>query len=67
MEKLSEFEDGKVVIRLARSEVVSLVNALNEARENLEDWEFSTRMGVEPDDAEALRRALKALLVRPPT
>ena len=62
MEKLSEFENGKVVLKLDRIEVVALANALNEAREALEDWEFSTRMGVESEQAETLRRAIVALL-----
>lgn len=65
MERLSEFENGKVVVQLDRVEVVALANALNEAREAVEDWEFSTRIGVEPDAAEALRLAMKALLEVP--
>lgn len=66
MDKMSDFENDKVTVRLERIEVVALANALNEAREALEDWEFSTRMGISPDAAERLRRAVRALLT-PPT
>lgn len=62
MERLSNFKNDKVVVRFDRREVVMLANALNEAREALDDFEFATRMGVQPEEAERLRQAIKALL-----
>jgi hypothetical protein len=51
-------------IRVRASEVVVLANALNETREAIEVWEFSTRVGASPAEAEVLRQALVALLER---
>ncbi len=56
-------EKGRATISLSEQEAITLVNAINEAREAVEDWEFQTRVGVEPEEADALRKALKALLV----
>jgi hypothetical protein len=47
-----------VVVFLTEGELAILANAINEALESVEAWEFSTRVGVEPDVADKLRRQL---------
>lgn len=49
-------------VRLTTQELIILNNAINEVKNALESWEFWTRMGVEKDDAEALRAKLSAVL-----
>jgi hypothetical protein len=55
-------ERETVTVRLTKKELTILANAINESREAIEDWEFSTRMGAEPAEAEQLRRKLTMLL-----
>ena len=45
MEILEQNGDA-ILTRLNFIEIVALSNALNESLENLEEWEFETRMGV---------------------
>lgn len=49
-------------VHLTKPELAILNNALREMRAALEDWEFQTRTGVEPAEAEALRREVSDLL-----
>lgn len=51
-----------VLVRLSTREIILLANALNECREAVEEWEFDSRLGVRPDEAETLRRELRSLL-----
>ena len=62
MEIVSPIDNDVAVVRLSGREIVLLANALNEAREAVEEWEFATRLGGTPAEAEALRRELRALL-----
>ena len=55
-------ENGRASIRLSEEEAVILLNAINEAREAVEDWEFQTRIGVEPAVVDVLRKELRTLL-----
>lgn len=50
-------------VRLTRKDLTILANAINETREAIDEWEFSTRVGADPAEAEDLRQKLKALLV----
>lgn len=52
----------QVVLALTRKELGLLANALNEASEEIEEWEFETRLGSTPDEAEELRTAIVAVL-----
>ncbi len=54
--------DDCVVLELQRHELLVLANALNEARELIEDWEFPTRLGVTLAEAETLLSNLRHLL-----
>ena len=62
MEIVSPINNDVALVRLTAGEIVLLANALNEAREAVEEWEFATRLGSTPAEAEALRRELRALL-----
>lgn len=53
MEIVKPTQQG-VTVRLTVEELVAVNNALNEACSEIEDWEFSTRMGCELADAQAL-------------
>lgn len=50
------------VVELSRDELVLLANAINESREAIEEWEFSTRMGAEVVEANQLMEELTRLL-----
>lgn len=60
--KVQELGRGKAIIELTNDELGWLSNALNEARECLDLWEFQTRMGAEPEEAEALLKQIGHLL-----
>lgn len=52
-------------VQLTHKELITLANALNEVingPDAIDAWEFSTRMGVEPSDAEKLLVKLNELL-----
>lgn len=49
-------------VRLTRKELIILSNAINETREAVEEWEFSTRVGARLAEAEELLERLSALL-----
>ena len=56
-------QDGEqVVLSLTREELLLLAGSVNEAIEAVEDWEFSTRLGVQKDEARALRSSLRAFI-----
>lgn len=57
-----EVAGDAVVIKIEASELALLANALNEAREAIDDWEFASRMGVSVVEAEKLRQQLIAAL-----
>jgi len=57
-----QVEGDGVTIRISKSELVILSNALNETREAIEDWEFETRVGASTVEAEGLRAELNAVL-----
>lgn len=61
--EIIELNSKSASIELTRKELTVLANAINEAREAIEEWEFSTRVGAGPVEAEDLRQKLKALLV----
>jgi predicted DNA-binding protein len=50
-----------VTLTLSKTEAETLCNALNESLENLDDWEFETRMGVPKDAVERLLGAFSRL------
>ncbi len=61
MERI-KVEGGVATVRLSKSELIVLANAINETQEAVEEWEFPTRVGAETHEAENLRQELKALL-----
>lgn len=52
--EILEQEVDAILTRLNLMEVVALSNALNESLENLEEWEFETRMGVSCEQVRVL-------------
>jgi hypothetical protein len=55
-------ENDRVTVALTKGEVRLLLNAINEAKEALESWEFATRMGASVDQTDQLRDKLLAVL-----
>jgi len=56
-------DDGeRVVLSLSRGDLLLLAGSVNEAIEAVEDWEFPTRLGVEKDEARALRSELHRVI-----
>ena len=60
----SEFEGGAAPVNLSEKELVILNNALNEVLNGIEVFEFSTRLGCEPDEALTLMNRIGAVLER---
>ena len=56
----------QIVLYLTRAELLLLAGSVNEAIEAVEDWEFSTRLGAEKDDARALQTQLGDLITSLP-
>ncbi|MCP3854758.1 MAG: hypothetical protein GY698_08495 [Actinomycetia bacterium] len=53
-------DENRLAIEVSVDELNMLPGGLREALEALDDWEFSTRMGVEPVQVEELAGALRA-------
>jgi hypothetical protein len=62
--ELIEAKLHEATIIVTSGELALLANALNEAREEIEEWEFSTRLGVPVEEAEKLRAQIVAALDR---
>ena len=61
MDVIEAKREGALVF-LTEGQLTILANALNEALEAVEAREFSTRVGVEPEVADTLRRQIGAAL-----
>jgi hypothetical protein len=62
MQFIKREQDGDgIVMRVSRTEIATIGNALNESLEAIEDWEFTTRMGATREDVEALIDALAGI------
>ena len=66
LELVTDGGPGKVILTMTRDELYLLLGSVNEAIEAVEDWEFSSRLGAEKDDARELRETLAALIDRLP-
>jgi hypothetical protein len=51
-------EDEGITLSLTKEEFYTLANCVNETLEAVQDWEFSTRVGVDRSFAVELRSAL---------
>lgn len=51
-----------VAVELSEHELVLLMNAINEALNAVDEWEFETRLGARPAEAKELHRKLRSLL-----
>lgn len=61
MQVVETKREGAVVL-LTRQELAILANAINETFEAVAAWEFPTRVGAKPEEADALRnRIVEAL------
>ena len=54
--------EGIVSVQPSEHELVLLKNALNEAREAVDDWEFATRLGASAKEFDDLRLKLSNIL-----
>jgi hypothetical protein len=65
-EELDAYGQGiaGVTVKLTRVELAGLANALLEASEHLEDWEFDTRVGLLPEEAQTLCDSIRDVLHR---
>jgi hypothetical protein len=61
-------DDGALQIEVTRDELLMINDALNEVCHGiqLEDWEFSTRLGVERSEAQQLLSEVSEVLKRTP-
>ena len=50
------------ICRLTSDEVTMLLDAISEASESLEGWEYSTRMGFAREEVGELRQSLQEML-----
>ena len=57
-----EVVGDELVIATTRGELALLANAIGEALEAVQDWEFDIRLGVMPDQARALRDLINDVL-----
>jgi len=57
----------RLVIQVSLDELRLLASSIGEALEAVEDWEFGTRLGANPEDARALRFQFNELIARTPT
>ena len=57
--KILKVERGCATVQLSESDLIIIVNAINETQEAIEEWEFSTRVGANISDAETLRKKIK--------
>jgi len=57
-----EISDEELVIATTREEVATMVGALNETLEAVDEWEFDTRVGVTVAQARELRSRLREIL-----
>ena len=60
--KIKKMDKDTATIELSRQELSVLANALNETLDSIEEWEFSTRVGVEIPVAERIRTELSFAL-----
>ena len=56
--KVEISNSGGATVELDAQEFVAFANCLNETLEAVEDWEFSTRVGVERSVVETMLRSL---------
>ena len=59
-----EQREAWIVLALTREEFRLMAGCVNEAIEAVEEWEFSTRLGAEKDDARRMRADLRGLVAR---
>lgn len=57
-----EVADDELVVATTRGELATMVGAINEALEAVDEWEFDTRLGATPEQARALRDRLNEVL-----
>ena len=58
----AQVSKGKITISFAPAELRFLSNAINEALEAIEDWEFQTRTGETRDRATEIQTRLRKLI-----
>ncbi len=59
--ELVDQDPARILLSVTVEEFRLLAGCVNEAIEAVEDWEFSTRLGAEKDDARQLRVELREL------
>jgi hypothetical protein len=54
--------EARVVLHLSQQELLFLAGAVNETIEAVDDWEFSTRLGVDKSAARATRSEMGQMI-----
>ena len=62
--KILETGARESVLLLQKSELLMILNALNETLESLEDWEVPIRVGAETGEVEKFHRELHVVLAK---
>lgn len=57
--------DHEILVSLTREELLLLMGGLRESLEEIEDWEFSIRLGAEKEEFRTLFRAMREILREP--
>ena len=55
-------EGGELVVAITIDELAGVANAITEALRKVDDWEFSSLVGLQPSEAGALRDEISAIL-----
>jgi hypothetical protein len=62
--KAIDIKEEEITLTISKAELGVLSNALNEACNAIEVWEFEKRMGVSPDQARDLLSQLTAIYAK---
>ncbi|WP_139359897.1 hypothetical protein [Mycobacterium sp. D16Q16] len=58
----SPVADDEIIVGVTREELVILAGGIRESLEEIEEWEFHTRMGITRDEAKSLRDKIRTIL-----
>ncbi|WP_131821935.1 hypothetical protein [Mycobacteroides chelonae] len=54
--------DDEIILGVTREELAILAGGIRESLEEIEEWEFHTRMGITRDEAKSLRDKIRIIL-----
>ena len=59
--ELLDIKEESVIVQLSREDIHAISGALNEALENLDDWEFEIRMGFTINEIKSLLAEFRSI------